>query len=485
MPVQSVVLFLLTIFYCCVLVIGECQGFVRPRCVEGGRGVERLVEEGEVVAEVKEDLSNAVVKYNGHRLLRMRIGSAEQLLKLRFLRRSWAERDWGTRAVDFWDEPLESGQEITVRVAPATLRSITKELRSANVTYSTLTDDLQKWIDKEAKENAANEDGLEARDGSFHLGMYHPLKEINESLVMLHQLHPNNTRLLVLGRTAEGRQITGIRVGTGSANRPAIFLDGGMHAREWISPASIMYLAHRLLDNQADNPSTEGLTDSVDWYIFPVINPDGYEYSWNSNRLWRKNRRKTTRFSRFCRGVDPNRNFGVHFGKRGSSANPCAENYGGTAAFSEKESQAVKTGIMRLKDRLVVYMNAHSYSQVIMSPYGYTKTKPLFYDEQEEAMKAFADGIRTQFNATFRYGTAANTMYHTSGAAIDWVHDVAKVKHSLVIELRDKGQFGFILPNEFIIPSGMELVQGFRHLIDHLKRRGELTVKAVNLTAAW
>lgn len=74
------------------------------------------------------------------------------------------------------------------------------------------------------------------------------------------------------------------QIGTGSADRPAIFVDGGMHAREWISPATIMYLTHRLLEDQADKPSTEGMTDKIDWYIFPVINPDGYEYSWNSVR---------------------------------------------------------------------------------------------------------------------------------------------------------------------------------------------------------
>lgn len=74
---------------------------------------------------------------------------------------------------------------------------------------------------------------------------------------------------------------------------------------------------------------------------------------------------------------------------------------------------------------------------------------------------------------------------HTSGAAIDWVHDVAKVKHSMVIELRDKGQYGFILPREFIIPSGMELVQGFRDFIDHLDKQKELVVSRVNPDASW
>lgn len=50
------------------------------------------------------------------------------------------------------------------------------------------------------------------------------------------------------------------------------------------------------------------------------------------------------------------------------------------------------------------------FSQVVMSPYGYTKVKPESFDEQAAAMMAFVDGLKTQFNATFRYGTAANTM---------------------------------------------------------------------------
>ncbi|XP_022708271.1 carboxypeptidase B-like [Varroa jacobsoni] len=485
MRAVSAASFGLTILCFGALAVDDYHESLGSRCAVSDQDRECIVETEQVVLQSEQDPCNEVVRYRGHRLLRMKIGSEQQLQKLLALWQMWSERADGSRSVDFWDEPRLTGQEITIRIAPATLKTITKTLRSANITFSTLTNDLQTWIDKEARENIADEDGLGARDGTFQLGMYHTLKEINESLVMLHQKHSNNTKLLVLGDTSEGRLITGIRIGTGSADRPAIFVDGGMHAREWISPATIMYLTHRLLEDQADKPSTEGMTDKIDWYIFPVINPDGYEYSWNSNRLWRKNRRKTMRFTRFCRGVDPNRNFGVQFGKRGSSANPCAENYGGTSAFSEKESQAVRNGVTRLRDRLIVYLNVHSYSQVVMSPYGYTKVKPESFDEQAAAMMAFVDGLKTQFNATFRYGTAANTMYHTSGAAIDWVHDSAKVKYAMVIELRDKGQFGFILPNEFIIPSGMELVQGFRHLIDHLERRGEVAVKHVTDTAAW
>lgn len=44
-----------------------------------------------------------------------------------------------------------------------------------------------RWIDKEAKENVANEDGLGLRDGEFDLGMYHTLKEVSIWIYVLHE----------------------------------------------------------------------------------------------------------------------------------------------------------------------------------------------------------------------------------------------------------------------------------------------------------
>lgn len=50
----------------------------------------------------------------------------------------------------------------------------------------------------------------------------------------------------------------------------------GIHAREWISPATVTYIMSELIENNAAH--TE-LTDKLDWYFVPVVNPDGYEYS--------------------------------------------------------------------------------------------------------------------------------------------------------------------------------------------------------------
>jgi murein tripeptide amidase MpaA len=68
-----------------------------------------------------------------------------------------------------------------------------------------------------------------------------------------------------------------IKISTGgNGNRPAILVDGGIHAREWIAPAMALYIINQLVENNASN---NDLTDAVDWYILPVLNPDGYEYS--------------------------------------------------------------------------------------------------------------------------------------------------------------------------------------------------------------
>lgn len=55
----------------------------------------------------------------------------------------------------------------------------------------------------------------------------------------------------------------------------------------------------------------------------------------------------------------------------------------------------------------------------------------------------------------------------------------------MVIELRDKGKFGFILPNEFIIPSGMEMLEGMKRLVTYLDERDELSVDEIRPSAQW
>lgn len=62
----------------------------------------------------------------------------------------------------------------------------------------------------------------------------------------------------------------------------------GIHAREWITPAVATYMIEQLTNELT--PENDDLIENLDWYILPSANPDGYAYTWDNDRLWRKTR---------------------------------------------------------------------------------------------------------------------------------------------------------------------------------------------------
>jgi murein tripeptide amidase MpaA len=104
--------------------------------------------------------------------------------------------------------------------------------------------------------------------------------------------------------------------------------------------------------------------------MFPSINPDGYKYTFEKDRLWRKNCKPYDIF----RGVDLNRNFASNWNGNGSSADPKSYDFAGAHAESEPEANVVADFIRKNAEsfNIKTYIALHSYSQLLMFPYGHT-----------------------------------------------------------------------------------------------------------------
>lgn len=75
------------------------------------------------------------------------------------------------------------------------------------------------------------------------------------------------------------------RVSTGSSQtatpKPVIFIDAGIHCREWIAPPVALYIIQQLVENSTN----AAMYQNVDWYILPNLNPDGYEFTQKNVRI--------------------------------------------------------------------------------------------------------------------------------------------------------------------------------------------------------
>nr|CAD7446894.1 unnamed protein product [Timema bartmani] len=253
-----------------------------------------------------------------------------------------------------------------------------------------------------------------------------------------------------------------------------------MHAREWISPAVVMYVLKQLVERYKVNKK---IVDSADWYLMPLANPDGYEYSHSIDRLWRKTRSNhdTTQNRNFgrllwgsCEGVDLNRNWDFHWGGKGASDDPCHETYAGPRPFSEPESRAISEFLMDHKDRIKLYLTLHSYSQVRLSPctrthrsdshlalmwllpWGFTSKKVPDYDDMYTMGRKAVEAISKISGTQYQIGSSTSLLYPSSGGSDDWAKGVAGIKYAYTVELRDRGSYGFLLPASQIIPTGKE-----------------------------
>uniref|UniRef100_A0A3P9P173 Carboxypeptidase B2 (plasma) n=1 Tax=Poecilia reticulata TaxID=8081 RepID=A0A3P9P173_POERE len=252
-------------------------------------------------------------------------------------------------------------------------------------------------------------DSGDPRSGSTFYYRYHTLEDIYDWINRTANDYPDKVKAILVGSSYEKRPLYALKLSLNNRpNKKAMWIDCGIHAREWISPAFCLFFVH---------------------------------YS----RMWRKNRSPQNGTS--CIGVDLNRNFDANWCTTGASPDPCNEIYCGPFPESEPESQAVANFLRSHKESIQIYLSIHSYSQMLIIPFSCTTDEAE--NHSELMVKTAADQIRRYYRNTYTYGAGAQIIYLAPGGSDDWAYNLG-IKYSFTFELQDRGRYGFLLPPSHI-----------------------------------
>ncbi len=108
---------------------------------------------------------------------------------------------------------------------------------------------------------------------------YYTYDEVNEALKVLNTAYPDFTKLEVIGKSEEGRDIYALTINnpkTGEAlSKPGVYLDGNIHGNEIQAGEVCLYYANMLLTKYGENEKITKAVDRNAHYIVPVVNVDG------------------------------------------------------------------------------------------------------------------------------------------------------------------------------------------------------------------
>ena len=332
--------------------------------------------------------------------------------------------------------------------------------------------------------NAAVGDNLFFQD-------FQPYAVVTRWMRLLEAMFPTHVEYMSIGTSYEGREIPGLRVGirkpTSSPHiRRTIVISGGLHAREWISTSTVNYVAWSFVTSLGKEPLITKLLEEFDFIFLPLLNPDGIEYTWQVDRLWRKSRQQTS--FRFCRGMDLDHAFGFGWDSMATADDPCSESYGGEKPFQAVEASELAAWAKREESvnnvTFVGLLDLHSYSQQVLFPYSFSCwEEPPNLEKLEELAAGMAKAMRLSKGEAYSVTSACEGVVASrgktsglpisrieagGGSAIDWFYHEMKAHFSYQIKLRDTGSYGFLLPKEHIIPTGEEVVDALKYFGDYV-----------------
>uniref|UniRef100_A0A915Q092 Peptidase M14 carboxypeptidase A domain-containing protein n=1 Tax=Setaria digitata TaxID=48799 RepID=A0A915Q092_9BILA len=283
----------------------------------------------------------------------------------------------------------------------------------------------------------------------FDFNRYHSLEEYENYLEDVAKAFPSFVKLEIIGFTHEGRRL----------------------------------LALKLVTKYEKDPEITDYIDKLNFYILPILNPDGFVFSRTSTsdlvRHWRKNRAPENctgtllfRKNLCCEGVDLNRNYDFDFRQTlYPFNNPCSDEFQGPFPFSEPESRAVRDFItsINLRDKTDAVISLHTHGQMIILPYNHRrKTYPTDYAHLLAVAKKVKDEIKRMSAHEYNVGTAADMIGPATGSATDWIKYNTPTKYVYVFELPPAYTtwFAFQVKPHKLLPIATETWNGVRVIIN-------------------
>ncbi|MBW5425761.1 zinc carboxypeptidase [Streptomyces sp. BG9H] len=287
---------------------------------------------------------------------------------------------------------------------------------------------------------------------------YHNYAEMTAAIDQRVAAHPNLMSKRVIGKSYAGRDIVAIKISDNVATdeaEPEVLFTHHQHAREHLTVEMALYLLRELGDDYATDARVKKMVDSREIWIVPDMNPDGGEYdiATGSYRSWRKNRQPNSGSSNV--GTDMNRNWDYKWGCcGGSSGSTGSETYRGRAPESAPEVKVVadfvRSRVVGGKQQIRASIDFHTYSELILWPYGYTyaDTAPGLTQDDRDAHAAVGRKMAASNGYT---PEQASDLYITDGTIDDWLWGNQKIfSYTFEMYPSSAGGGGFYPPDEVI-----------------------------------
>ncbi|RNA22669.1 carboxypeptidase A1-like [Brachionus plicatilis] len=367
---------------------------------------------------------------------------------------------------DVWNRIKSIEESVDVALSPKAFEHYKSLFKLASIPYTIINDNIQKLLDREQESMIRNV-------GSRSIvGKYARYTEVMSFISNMEIDNPDIASTYSFGKTFENRDLKVLVLKT-STSQKNVWIDCGIHSREWVSVSTCVWFIDRLIkDFRNSDPVATDLLNYYEFHILPIVNPDGYEYTHSTFRLWRKNRRPNSGSS--CVGTDLNRNYGYKWMVAGASLNPCSDTYAGPSADSEVETKSVEKAINDRQGEWDTFVTIHSYGNFWMVPWGWGSTQIPDYSDLYSVSKIGVDALKSVYGTKYSIGSPANLLYSAAGGSFDWTYAVANIKYSIALELRPgRGEpdynYGFVLPEDRAPAVGEETYVGLIAMIDAIR----------------